>query len=172
MQPLDNLTLEVIAMSISPAVERFVKAHGVEYEVIQHPAAFTAMEEAAAAHVSGQEWAKTVVVLTPEGEAIQAVLPASFSVDLGRLEKLVRAGALRLAEEKEFVGLYPDCELGAMPPLGNLYHQKVFVDRALAADETIVFDAGDHQSALRMRYADYEKLVSPIVGEFGRAVGA
>ena len=104
-------------MSISPAVERFVKAHGVAYEVIQHPAAFTAMEEAAAAHVSGQEWAKTVVVFTPEGEAIQAVLPASSSVDLGKLEKLVRAGALRLAEEKEFVGLYPDCEPGAMRPV-------------------------------------------------------
>ncbi len=155
-------------MPVSPKVEKFLKEQGVDYEVIDHPTAYTAAEEAAAAHISGYEWAKTVIFFTPDGEPIQAVLPASFSVDVEKLEALVGAGKLRLAEEQEFVDLYPDCEPGAMPPLGNLYEQKVYVDKHLAEDERIVFDAGRHNTAIRMRYRDYEKLAQPIVGEFGK----
>ena len=154
-------------MSISPQVERFLKDNGIDYEVIEHPAAYTSQEEAAAAHVSGHEWAKTVVFFNNDGEAIQAVLPASYAVDRERLEDLVGQGELRLAEESEFVDLYPECEPGAMPPLGVIYDQQVFVDEHLAQDESIVFDAGDHRSAVRMQYADYESLVNPVVGEFG-----
>lgn len=154
-------------MSISPQVERFLRENDVDYEVIEHPAAYTALEEAAAAHVSGHEWAKTVIFFKNDGEAIQAVLPASYAVDRDRLEELVGEGQLRLAEEKEFVDLYPGCEPGAMPPLGVLYDQKVFVDEHLAEDESIVFDAGDHRSAIRMKYKDYAELVDPAVGEFG-----
>ena len=154
-------------MPISPSVERFLEAEGVDFEVIEHPAAYTAMEEAAAAHVSGYEWAKTVIFFTPEDEPIMAVLPATYSVDRKKLNEIVEAGELRLADESEFVGLYPECEPGAMPPFGNLYDQRVFVDQHLTEDETIAFDAGEHQSAIRMRYADYERLVQPVTGDFG-----
>lgn len=154
-------------MSISSQVERFLKENGVEYDVIEHPAAYTSQEEAAAAHVSGHEWAKTVIFFQNDGEAIQAVLPASYAVDRERLEELVGQGDLRLAEESEFVDLYPDCEPGAMPPLGVIYDQKVYVDEHLTEDEAIVFDAGDHRSAVRMKYADYEGLIDPVVGDFG-----
>jgi Ala-tRNA(Pro) deacylase len=153
-------------MSIAPEVEKLFKDEGVDYEVIKHPTAYTAAEEAAASHISGYEWAKTVIFFTKEDEPIMAVLPASHHVNPKLLEALVGAGELRLAEESEFARLYPSCEPGAMPPLGNLYGQRVFVDKRLAEDETIVFNAGNHQEAVRLRYEDFARLAKPVVGTF------
>jgi len=154
-------------MSIAPEVERFLSEEGVKYEVIKHPTAYTAAEEAAVAHISGYDWAKTVIFFTPEEEPIMAVLPASYHVNPDLLEDLVGAGELRLAEESQFSVLFPNCEPGAMPPLGNLYGQRVFVDLRLAEDEEIVFNAGDHQEAVRLRYSDFERMVDPVLGAFG-----
>ncbi len=154
-------------MAVAPEVERFLKDAGVKYEVIKHPTAYTAAEEAAVSHISGYEWAKTVIFFTDKDEAIMAVLPASYHVNKDKLAKLAGASQLRLAEESEFAGLYPNCEPGAMPPLGNLYGQRVFVDERLAEDETIVFNAGNHTEAVRLRYADFNRLVKPVVGAFG-----
>ena len=155
-------------MSVAPEVERLLSDEHVDYEVIKHPTAYTAAEEAAVSHISGYEWAKTVIFITKDDEAIMAVLPASYHVNAELLEALVGQGPLRLAEESEFSGLFPNCEPGAMPPFGNLYDQKVFVDNRLAEDEQIVFNAGNHQEAVRLSYADFERLAKPIVGEFGQ----
>ena len=96
-----------------------------------------------------------------------AVLPASYHVNAELLEDIVGSGKLRLAEESDFSDLFPNCEPGAMPPLGNLYGQRVFVDDRLAEDEQIVFNAGDHREAVRLHYSDFERMVHPIVGHFG-----
>jgi Ala-tRNA(Pro) deacylase len=154
-------------MSIAPEVEKLLADEGVEYEVIKHPTAYTAAEEAAVSHISGYDWAKTVIFFTGEDEPIMAVLPASYHVNSGLLEDLVGEGDLRLAEESDFSGLYPNCEPGAMPPLGNLYGQRVFVDERLAEDEEIVFNAGNHSEAVRLSFGDFERLTSPVVGAFG-----
>ncbi len=154
-------------MAVAPEVERFLKDAGVKYDVIKHPTAYTAAEEAAVSHISGYEWAKTVIFFTDKDEPIMAVLPASYHVNGEKLAKLVGSSALRLAEESEFAGLYPNCEPGAMPPLGNLYSQRVFVDQRLTEDETIVFNAGNHTEAVRMGYGDFKRLVKPVVGAFG-----
>jgi Ala-tRNA(Pro) deacylase len=154
-------------MSIAPEVEKLLADEDVEYEVIKHPTAYTAAEEAAVSHISGYEWAKTVIFFTEEDEPIMAVLPASYHVNSGLLEDLVGEGDLRLAVESDFSGLYPNCEPGAMPPLGNLYGQRVYVDQRLTEDEQIVFNAGDHSEAVRLRYDDFERLATPVVGAFG-----
>jgi Ala-tRNA(Pro) deacylase len=154
-------------MSVAPEVEKLLKDEGVDYEVIKHPTAYTAAEEAAASHISGYEWAKTVIFFTESDEPIMAVLAASHHVNAKQLEDLVGSGKLRLAAESEFSGLYPNCEPGAMPPLGNLYGHRVYVDERLAEDETIVFNAGNHTEAVRLRYADFETLAKPVVGNFG-----
>ncbi len=160
-------------MSIAPEVERFLRESGVRYEVLRHAEAFTAQEEAAAAQVSGYEWAKTVVFFTESGHAIMAVVPAPFRVDRRRLEQVVRGGELRLADEDDFRHLYGRCEVGSMPPLGPLYDQAVYVDERLAQDEQIVFNAGDHVHAIRMSYADFDRVVEPVVGRFAaRATSA
>jgi Ala-tRNA(Pro) deacylase len=130
-----------------------------------HMPAYTAQEEAAVTHVSGRDWAKAVICFA-DGEPIQAVVPADHVVNLDRLAALAGAGTIRLAREDELEWLFPDCERGAMPPLGPLYRQSVFVDETLADEERIVFNAGTHTDAVVMRYDDFVAITRPIVGRF------
>lgn len=152
-------------MAIPASIANFLRSRGVAYKTLEHPAAFTAQEEAAVTHVKGREWAKTVVCFAGS-EPIMVVLPAHYSIDFGRLGAL--AGApVRLATEQELAPLYPDCEVGAMPPFGPLFGQRVFVEKALSEDTEIVFNGGTHTDAIRMAYDEFVKLVQPTVGEFG-----
>ena len=142
--------------------KEFLDSHDIKYVTIKHSPAFTAQEIAASAHISGKELAKTVMVKV-EGEMAMAVLPASYKVDLDQLRKLLDASDLELATEEEFADLFPECELGAMPPFGNLYGMDTFVAEALAEDAEIAFNAGNHTELIRMAYGDYERLVDPEV---------
>jgi len=153
-------------MPIPTSIQKHLTDRGVSFEVITHRRAYTAQEEAAVTHVPGREWAKTVVCFA-DAEPILAVLPALYNVDTERLRRLVGAKACRMATEPELAPLYPECEPGAMPPLGALYGQRVFVDKTLAEDPAIVFNAGTHVDAIRMPYADFARLVQPVVGDFG-----
>ena len=141
----------------------------IPYTTFRHPAAFTAQREAAASHVPGRSWAKIVVCFV-DNELVLAVVPAHFMVDLEALRLLAGAGSVRLAREPEFAGLYPDCEPGAIPPCGNRFGQRVFVDRSLVGETEMVFSAGTHTEAIRMHYGDFATLVGPTVGTFGRPV--
>jgi Ala-tRNA(Pro) deacylase len=99
-------------------------------------------------------------------EPIQVVLPASLVVQMEQLRELAGARALRLATESEMTKLYPGCETGAVPPLGPLYGQRVFVDRSFVAEPDMVFSAGTHTDAIRMHFNDFADLTKPIVGSF------
>jgi Ala-tRNA(Pro) deacylase len=148
-------------MSVSNRLEILLEESGVRFEVIDHPVAFTAQEEAAASHVPGRHWAKTVAVLI-DGEPALAVVPATRRLDLERLKKVVGTEQVTVAHEAEFQDLYPDCDLGAMPPFGELYGQRTFLDEALRAEEKIAFHAGDHRTAIEMAFADFERLCDPV----------
>ena len=151
---------------VPASISRYLDRNGVKFSVVQHPIAYTAQEEAAATHVPGREWAKAVVCMVYDVPTL-AVLPADHLVDLERFREACGAKSVRLANEAELLPLYSDCELGAMPPLGPLYKQPVMVDRSLTADPEIVFNAGSHRDAIRMRYRDFEDLVKPTVADFG-----
>lgn len=157
-------------MAIPVPIRDFLHDRHIEFRVVTHPTAYTAQEEAAVTHVPGREWAKTVVCFA-DNEPILAVLPAHYSVDLERLKTLTGASRIRLATESEMVGLYPGCEAGAMPPLGPLYGQRVFVDASLANDLEIVFNAGTHVDAVRMRYDAFVTLTGAAVAAFANAAG-
>lgn len=146
---------------IADRLKELLDEQGIQYEVLQHPTAYTAQEEAAATHVPGAQWAKTVVVLT-DGNPVLAVLPAHRMIDLDRFREVTGAGDVQIAGEKEFRELYPDCEVGAMPPFGKLYGQTTFVDEELRTEEAITFHAGDHETAIRMSYSDFEELAEPV----------
>lgn len=152
-------------MPAPSSVHEFLVEARVAYTVLPHRPAFTAQEEAAAMHVRGRDWAKVVICVADE-KPIQAVLPAPLVVNLDQLLALAGASTIRFALEDELRGLFPDCETGAMPPFGPLYGQRVFVDAALAAEPEIVFNAGTHTEAIRMRYADFSAATRPIVGRF------
>jgi len=152
-------------MSISQPVQEFLRRSNVGYSVFPHLPAYSAQEEAAVTHISGRDWAKPVVFFA-DGEPIQAVVPADLIVDVEQLLELTGADRIRLATEEELAALYPDCEPGAMPPLGPLYNQPVFVDVALAAEPQIVFNGGTHADAVCMRYDDFAAIARPVVGSF------
>jgi Ala-tRNA(Pro) deacylase len=154
--------------TVPDVIGRYLREHHASYAVIHHPRAYSAMREAAAAHVPGREWAKAVVCMA-DGRPTLAVLPADHVIDRARLRDLVGADQMRLATEAEIGLLYEGCELGAVPPLGPLYAQPVFVDTSVTANDEIAFSAGSHRSAIRMRYREFASLVRPTVGRFARA---
>jgi len=152
-------------MAVTQTVQEYLRQANVAYSVFPHVPAYTAQEEAAVTHIPGRDWAKPVAFFA-DGEPIQAVVPADLVVDLEQLLLLTGADRIRLATEEELASLYPDCEPGAMPPLGPLYNQPVFVDVALAAEPQIVFNGGTHADAVCMRYDDFAGLARPVVGSF------
>jgi Ala-tRNA(Pro) deacylase len=146
-------------------VKKFLADQRVPFVSVPHPPAFTAQEIAAKAHVPGQLLAKTVIVEL-DGELVMAVLPASHRIDLVALRDGASARRIELVGEAEFKSRFPGCELGAMPPLGNLFGMRVYVSRSLAEDEEIAFASGRHDELLRVRYADFARLVRPQVLDF------
>ncbi len=152
-------------MSIARKLKEYLDDQEVHYEVLIHEEAYTSPEIAHTLHVPGKDLAKVIMVKV-EDRFVMTVLPSTWKVDLNRLKEVFQAHHVRLATEEEFKGLFPDCDLGAMPPFGNLYGLDVYVDRSLTEDEEIVFQAGTHQEAIRMRYQDFAALVGPTVEEF------
>ena len=146
----------------------FLDAQDIKYIVIRHSPAFTAQEIAASAHVPGKNLAKTVMVKI-DGQMAMAVLPASFKIDLEHLRVTAGADNVKLATEQEFQDMFPHCEVGAMPPFGNLYGMAVYVAAALAEDDEIAFNAGSHTELIRLTYRDFAEIVKPIVLSFASA---
>lgn len=149
-------------------IKSFLDQQHVRYVTIRHSRAFTAQEIAASAHVPGKELAKTVMIKR-DGEMAMAVLPASDQIEFMLLKGALGAEDVELATEDEFKRLFPECEVGAMPPFGNLYGMDVFVAASLTEDELIAFNAGTHTELIQMSYADYDRLVNPIVLHFSLA---
>ena len=154
-------------MACKEKLEAHLREQKVPFQVQHHAVAYTAQEVAAAEHVPGRMLAKVVMVFA-DGELAMLVLPAPSRVDPGKAASVLSAAEVRLAREEEFAERFPGCEVGAMPPFGNLYDLPLLVDASLAEDETIVFEAGTHTDTMSMKYADYERLARPKVAEFAR----
>jgi Ala-tRNA(Pro) deacylase len=148
------------------ALREFLDRSRIKYVVISHSPAHTAQEIAQSAHIPGWAMAKTVIVKL-DGRLAMAVLPASEMIDLELLADAAFARQAELAEEEEFQDRFPDCQLGAMPPFGNLYGMDVYVADSLAEDAEIAFNAGSHTELVRMAYPDYARLVKPRILRFG-----
>jgi len=132
----------------------------ISYEVYNHALAYTAQEIAAKQHFPGNEMAK-VVMLEVDGVLVMGVIPGSRKINLDMVRASLGAKKARLATEEEFIARFPDCEIGAMPPFGNLFGLKVLVDPELEKDEYIYFNAGNHVQTVRLQYKDFARLVSP-----------
>ena len=143
-------------------LKEFLDREKVKYVTIRHSPAFTAQEIAATAHIPGKELAKTVMIKI-DGQMAMVVLPASYRINFDLLADALGAKKVQLATEGEFRKLFADCELGAMPPFGNLYGMPVYVAEVLTEDEEIAFNAGSHIELMRLPYRDFERLVQPRV---------
>jgi Ala-tRNA(Pro) deacylase len=146
-------------------LREFLNSQNIPYMTISHAVAYTAKEIAALTHISNKELAKTVIVKIDSTLAM-AVLPASYDIDLSSLRVATGARSVSLAKESEFKDRFPECEIGAMPPFGNLYGMAVYVDESLTKDKDIAFNAGSHNELLEVCYADFERLVKPTVLKF------
>ena len=146
-------------------LKKFLDQHGIRYLLMSHAPAYTALEIAQASHIPARELAKTVMVKI-DGQMTLAVVPASEQVDLESLTAEANAREIQLAHEEEFEGLFPDCEVGAMPPFGNLWKLPVYASTTLAEDPYISFCAGSHHEVMTLAFEDFNKLVEPRIRRF------
>ncbi|WP_297791384.1 aminoacyl-tRNA deacylase [uncultured Marinobacter sp.] len=150
---------------INQKLREFLDSNAVSYRTEAHEPTVDASRTAQAAHVRGREFAKTVIVKA-DGRLFMTVLPSTDRVHVDQLKQALGARELELADEDDINAAFPDCEIGAMPPFGNLYNMDVFVSEHLREDEHIVFNAGSHSEVMRMSYQDYDRLVHPQVLHF------
>ncbi len=148
-------------MSILSKIQNLLDKNSVKYTIIIHSPAFTAQEIAASSFISGKELAKSVI-LNINGDIVMAVLPAARRLDFRQLKKYFETDEINLASESEFHNIFPECKTGAMPPFGNLYDIKTYVCKGFGGQKYITFNAGNHRELVRMKYACYEKLVTPV----------
>jgi Ala-tRNA(Pro) deacylase len=139
----------------------------VPFQRLRHPTIYGANRIAQNLHVPGREMAKTVLLRTEEGYVL-TVLPANRRVELDKVQECLNEDWVEMASEAEMTRIFPDSEVGAMPPFGSLYHVRTLVDESLAEDEEIVFEGHNHEEAIRMSYKDYEALEHPLKGHFAR----
>ncbi len=147
-------------MSIPQTIESFLLEHQIGFESIHHRRDFTAQETAADTHTKGRTFAKTVVLFA-DNQYHMVVVPAMCQVDTEKMRKHLNASQVTLATEDELKTLCPNCEIGAMPPFGPLYHLPVYVSHLFKNDDLITFNGGTHEDVIRMRFEDFVELVQP-----------
>jgi Ala-tRNA(Pro) deacylase len=147
-------------MSITPKLEQYLHTMGIPYQHHEHKTAFTAKETADLMHIPCNEMAKCVVVKA-DGRLVLAVIPSDQRVDVPHLKFMTRSENIQLATEAEFESAFPLCEVGAMPPFGNLFGVATYCDTSLADNDSIEFNAGTHQDSIRMAFADFKRCGRP-----------
>ncbi|MGD1046494.1 MAG: YbaK/EbsC family protein [Bacteroidota bacterium] len=146
----------------------YLKHNNVQYEVIEHAPAFSAHEVAVVSHVPEKDLAKTLII-NADGKFYMFIMPADHRLDDHLLHDVLKAKHEHLASEEDLQQIFPDCEVGAMPPFGNLYALPVYVDKTLADDDVIVFNACSHTRSIRLKMYDFLRLVKPVVAEFSQS---
>jgi Ala-tRNA(Pro) deacylase len=148
-------------------VQSYLDEMGVAYRLSHHPIAYTAQDLASVEHIPGQQVIKAVVVKA-DGRFVMCALPASHRIDLQALRSQLEAEDVKLADEQKLNELFPDCELGAEPPIGRLYNLPTLMDESLTSDARVTFQAGTHRDAITMSLVDYRRVAQPEMGYFGK----
>jgi Ala-tRNA(Pro) deacylase len=148
-------------------VQSYLGEMGVNYHLSHHSTAYTAQDLAATEHIPGRQVVKSVVVRA-DGRYVVCALPASYRVDLNELREQLQASDVSLVEEEKLRELFPDCELGAEPPIGRIFGLPTMMDESLLSDEKVIFSAGTHTDAITMSLADYRRAAQPEIAHFGR----
>ncbi len=155
-------------MSLNTRLQSYLDAEQASYATRPHRDAYTALSVAVETRVPGRDVAKVVILRSDHGRYLMAVLPACCWLDLSALARVAREHTLALATEEEVRRLFPDCEVGAMPPFGQLYGLPVFVDDCFPRDETVFFPAGNHHEVIGMPFGEFVRLAAPVNAEFCR----
>jgi Ala-tRNA(Pro) deacylase len=156
---------------ISAKLKDYLDSAGVTYIRHSHPTVYTSQETAQSTHVPGREMVKSVILKTDEGALVIAALSSNETADLDILRKEIGCRALRLAKEHEFSDAFPTCEVGGMPPFGNIFNLTTYCDEDISSNSEIEFNAGMHDETIRMSYEDFKRLVHPKVCHFAHLHG-
>ena len=148
-------------------VQNYLDQMGVNYRLSRHDTTYTAQDLAAAEHIPGRKVIKPVIVKA-DGQFVMCAVPASHRVDLETLRDQLQARDVELAQEDELQRIFPECELGAEPPIGRMFGIPTLMDESLFADDRVTFQAGTHQDAVTMSLADYRRVAMPEVAYFGK----
>ena len=148
-------------------IQSYLDEMGVSYRLSHHPMAYTAQDLASVEHVPGRQVIKPVVVKA-DGRFVMCALPASHRIDIAALREQLEAQEINIADEQKLSELFPDCELGAEPPIGRLYNMPTLMDESLVADSHVTFQAGTHRDAITMSLAEYRRVTQPEMGYFGK----
>lgn len=152
-------------MAKASDLQRYLNNNGIPYQIIEHDPAFSAHGVSVATHVAEKEIAKTVI-LQIDGKFWMTVLRGDYKINLHMIKQAFAAHHVHLAHEEDLNTLFPDCQLGTMPPFGNLYGVPVLVDQALADDDQISFNACCYTKVVKIKYEDFRRLVNPLVGQY------
>ena len=152
-------------MSMCIKLKKYLDSKNVDYEITHHKVVYTAQELAECLHVPGKVMTKVVMIKAGEKD-VMTVMPACRKVDVQRLKEIFKLDDVRIEKEEEFMNLFPECDVGALPPLGNLYGLDVYMDSSLTDDEYILIQTGDNKEAVRIKYEDFARLVNPKVYAF------
>jgi Ala-tRNA(Pro) deacylase len=144
-------------MSIPSTLESYLKEHRIDFTLVRHSHTKASMDTAQAAHVPGGHLAKGVVV-NQEGRYLLVVVPSDYHVHLGRLHEHL-GEPVGLATEADLAGLFPDCEPGAVPPIGAPYELRTLVDRHLMGLAEVFLESGDHEHLIRISGTQFADLV-------------
>ena len=147
-------------------LKAFLDQSGADYIALSHPPAYTAQQLAHHGRIAGDRVAKTVIIEL-DGKMAMLVMPATWRIHWERLSDVLETDFVELADEMEFKDRFPDCEVGAMPPFGNLFDMPVYCSEALTRQPDIAFAAGSHEESVHMKTADFLALVNPVVIEKG-----
>jgi Ala-tRNA(Pro) deacylase len=145
----------------------FLDEHGVNYRLSNHPETYTSQDLAQCEHVSGRSVIKPVLVRA-DGQFMLCALPATHKIDLGELREQLRAREVHLADESQLQMCFPDCELGAEPPIGIIWGLPTLMDESLTSDSMVTFQAGTHNQAVTMTLAEYRRIAQPEMAYFAR----
>lgn len=152
-------------MTVAAKIKELLEKEKVNYQVLEHDLAFTALEVAQAQHLPGHQVVKSIIV-GADGKWAMCVLPATHRIDFSKLQRVLKAKDIKLASEEQAASFFPNYEVGAMPPFGHVVGMTVYVDKSLEENEAIAFNAGTHTDVLKIRFKDYVRIAKPIIEEF------
>jgi Ala-tRNA(Pro) deacylase len=145
-------------MSVSATVKSYLDERSIGYSLVPHPHTLSSMDTAASAHVPGDRLAKAVIV-NNDGTYLMVVVPSDYHVHLSQLHHHL-GGAVGLATEDELAGLFPDCERGAIPPVGAAFGLRTLLDRKLLSEPEVYFESGDHASLIKVGGDTFQSLMT------------
>jgi Ala-tRNA(Pro) deacylase len=150
-------------------LQSFLDELDATYRVSHHDTAYTAQDLAMAEHLPGRRVIKPVLV-EADGQFVLCALPACYRVDLNELREQIPAQDVRLADERLLGRVFPDCEVGAVPPVGRIYGMLTLMDESVTADDHVTFQAGTHNDSVTMTLAEYRRVAQPEIAHFARHV--